>query len=107
MPLNPSNPCQEPTCPYASPVGVVEDRSVLMGFLMVPMDPINYILQGPGGSQPKMRDTVYNGGVRQSMVFEDGPLEGEAKGLKVVLEERYGEDYVRGKKKDELGMIII
>ena len=45
MPLNPSNPCQEPTCPYASPVGVVEERCVLMGFLMVPMDP-----QGPHAS---------------------------------------------------------
>ena len=28
------------------------------------------------------------------------------KGLKIVLQERYGEDYVRGKKKDELGMMI-
>ena len=61
--------------------------------------------KGPGGSQPKMRDTVY-GGVRQSMVFEDGEHAGQAKGLKVVLQERYGEDYVRGKKKDELGMMI-
>lgn len=52
-----------------------------------------------------MRDTVY-GGVRQSMVFEDGEHAGQAKGLKVVLQERYGEAYVRGKKKDELGMII-
>ena len=40
---NPSKPCQEPTCPYAYPVGVVEDRSVLMG---VP-DGFN----GPTGSQ--------------------------------------------------------
>ena len=39
LPLYPQKPCQEPTCPYASLVGVVDDRSVLMGFLMVPMDP--------------------------------------------------------------------
>ena len=39
MPLIPQKPCQEPTCPYAYPVGVMEDRSVQMGFLMVPMDP--------------------------------------------------------------------
>ena len=42
MPLNPQKPCQEPICPYASLVGVVEDRSVLMGFLMVPMDPMGH-----------------------------------------------------------------
>ena len=30
MALNPSKPCQDYTCPYASSVGVVEDRSVLM-----------------------------------------------------------------------------
>ena len=38
---NASKP-SEPTIPYASPVGVVEDRSVLMGFLMVPMDPMGH-----------------------------------------------------------------
>ena len=43
MPQNPPKLCQEPTCPYAYPVGVMEDRSVLMG---VP-DGIN----GPIGSQ--------------------------------------------------------
>ena len=43
MPLNPQKPCQEPTRPYAYPVGVVEDRSVLMGFLMVPLDPMGHI----------------------------------------------------------------
>ena len=32
MPPNPWKPCQGPTCPYASQVGVVEDRSVMMGF---------------------------------------------------------------------------
>ena len=30
MPQNPSKPCQEPTRPYVLPIGVVEDRSVLM-----------------------------------------------------------------------------
>ena len=37
-PRNASNPpklCQEPTSPYGSLVGVVEDRSVLIGFLGV------------------------------------------------------------------------
>ena len=43
MPQNPPKLCQEPTRPYAYPVGVVEDRSVLMG---VP-DGLN----GPTGSQ--------------------------------------------------------
>ena len=42
MPLNPQKPCQEPTCPYASPAGIVEDRCVLMGFLMVPMYPMGH-----------------------------------------------------------------
>ena len=37
----------------------------------------------PGGKQPLMRSTVWNGQT-QSMVFPDG----QAKGLKVVLEER-------------------
>ena len=46
-------------------------------------------------------------GLPQSLVFEEGPMAGQAKGLKQVLEERYGEDFVRGKKKDELGMMII
>ena len=34
-PRNASKPCQEHTCPYATPVGVEEERSVLMGFLRV------------------------------------------------------------------------
>ena len=53
-----------------------------------------------------MRTTVYDG-LPQSLVFEEGPMAGQAKGLKQVLEERYGEDFVRGKKKDELGLMII
>ena len=43
MPQKPPKLCQEPTRPYAYPVGFVEDRSVLMG---VP-DGLN----GPTGSQ--------------------------------------------------------
>ena len=43
MPQNPSKPCQEPTCPCSYPFGVMEDRSVLMGF------PDGFI--GPRGSQ--------------------------------------------------------
>ena len=31
----PSKPHQDSTCPYASPAGVVEDRSIQMGFLRV------------------------------------------------------------------------
>lgn len=53
-----------------------------------------------------MRDTTWGDGTHQSLVFEDGERAGQAKGLKIVLQERYGEDYVRGKKKDELGMMI-
>ena len=34
MPQNLSKRPQEPTCPFASLVRVVEDRSVLLGFLM-------------------------------------------------------------------------
>ena len=40
--------------------------------------------------------------IAQLMVFPDGPLKGEAKGLKVDLAERYGEDFVKGKLLDEL-----
>ena len=62
-----------------------------------------------GGKQPKMRDTEFMREgelVKQSMVYTDGPLEGEAKGLKVVLAERYGEDFVSGKLLDELAEIM-
>jgi hypothetical protein len=45
----------------------------------------------PGGKQPKMRDTMFNGQV-QSMVFPDDhpdpSLRGNAKGMRVVLKER-------------------
>jgi hypothetical protein len=53
---------------------------------------------GAGGKQPKMSDTVvqdeksllYN--QAQPMVHQEGPLAGQAKGLKRVLDERWGED---------------
>src|ERR1041384_2769783 len=45
----------------------------------------------PGGKQPKMRDTIFDGQVQQ-MVFPDNypdpSLRGEAKGMRFVLEER-------------------
>ena len=41
------------------------------------------------------------------MVFEDGhPLAGKPIGLRQVLSERYGEEYVKGKKQDELVNIL-
>ena len=48
-----------------------------------------------------MRNGWYvRGGVRwkQSMVFEDGPLKGQPKGLREVCLERFGEDAVTGKR---------
>ena len=54
-----------------------------------------------GGKQPCMRNGWYvRGGVRwkQSMVFEDGPLKGQPKGLREVCSERFGEDAVTGKR---------
>ena len=36
------------------------------------------------------------------MYFEEGPLKGEPKGLKVVCEERFGVDVVKGEKHDAL-----
>ena len=56
----------------------------------------------PGGKQPKMHDTVYEDKhgekISQSMVFDDGT----PKGLRQVLLERHGEEFVKGKKQDEL-----
>ena len=50
---------------------------------------------GPGGKQPKMRESIIpagmNAGKRQTMIFEDGPLQGQSKGLANVLSERHGE----------------
>ena len=62
-----------------------------------------------GGKQAKMHDTEYMRDeevISQSMVFTEGPMKGEAKGLKVVLAERYGEDFVKGKLLDELTEIM-
>ena len=36
------------------------------------------------------------------MVFENGPLQGQAKGLRAVCEERFGAEAVRGEKQDAL-----
>ena len=36
------------------------------------------------------------------MVFTEGPLKGKAKGLRVVCEERFGADAVRGERQDAL-----
>ena len=49
----------------------------------------------PGGKQPVMRNTVYNG-IQQTMVLPDG----RPKGLKIVLQER-GID-IRGMNADKL-----
>ena len=62
--------------------------------------------KGSGGQQPKMRSTTWGDGIFQSMVFESGPLMGQAKGLKVVLGERYGEEFVAGKTRSELADIM-
>ena len=54
----------------------------------------------PGGKQPRMRPGWYKrGGARwrQSMVFEDGPLKGQPKGLREVCSERFGVKEVKGK----------
>ena len=45
----------------------------------------------PGGKQPKMRDTVFDGQVQQMVFPDDHPdpsLRGKAKGMRVVLQER-------------------
>ena len=45
----------------------------------------------PGGKQPKMRSTIFNGQV-QHMVFpddySDSKLQGKPKGMRIVLQER-------------------
>ena len=35
--------------------------------------------------------------IKQHMVFTEGPNAGKAKGLRLVCEERFGEDVVQGK----------
>ena len=66
---------------------------------------------GPGGKPPKMRDTVVQDEESklyqqtQSMVHHEGPLAGQAKGLKTVLDERWGEEVSKacvGKKRKTL-----
>ena len=56
----------------------------------------------PGGKQAVMRPGWYRRGplkFKQSMVFEDGPNKGLAKGLRAVCQERFGEGVVLGKYK--------
>ena len=63
----------------------------------------------PGGKQPKMRPGWFiKNGLRfkQYMVFEGGPLEGQAKGLKQVCIERFGLEAVQGKKQDQLVKLL-
>lgn len=56
-----------------------------------------------GGKQPKMRPgwfLIGNGErkvrVKQHMVFTEGPRAGMAKGLRIVCQERFGEEVVEG-----------
>ena len=53
-----------------------------------------------GGKQPHMRDGYYRGEegtfISQSMQYKQGPKKGLQKGLKTVLAERYGDDFVKG-----------
>ena len=35
--------------------------------------------------------------IKQHMVFPDGPFAGQAKGLRVVCQERFGDEAVKGK----------
>ena len=64
----------------------------------------------PGGKQPVMRDTEWGeegSKVIQKMVFkENHPLAGIPKGLRQVISERYGSEYTKGKKQDELVKIL-
>ena len=36
------------------------------------------------------------------MTFKEGPLKGQAKGLRIVCEERFGADVVKGERQDAL-----
>ena len=52
----------------------------------------------PGGAQPKMRDTEWEG-QRQSLVFESGPNKGKAKGARQILLERgYSDEQIKQMK---------
>ena len=54
----------------------------------------------PGGKQPLMRPGWFRRGplkIKQHMVFLEGPNMGLAKGLRVVCQERFGENAVNGK----------
>ena len=49
---------------------------------------------GSGGKQPLQR--AEGEIVKQSMVFEDGDKKGMAKGLRIVAQERFGTEAVKG-----------
>jgi transposase len=58
---------------------------------------------GPGGKQPKMHDTVWNGRVQKMVFPSDHPkFAGLPKGAACIAEERGIPGGVRGKKKDEI-----
>ena len=83
----------------------ITDHSPIHNFMAEDSLNAKKMNKGSGGKQPKMRNTQYERDglvIKQSMVFEEGPLKGEAKGLKVVLTERYGEEFTQGKFLDEL-----
>jgi hypothetical protein len=45
----------------------------------------------PGGKQPVMRNTIYNGKVQQMVLSNDYPdekLHGKPKGMRIILQER-------------------
>ena len=42
----------------------------------------------PGGKQPKMHDTIYNGKRFSMVITKEGPTKGQPKGMKLVLEDR-------------------
>ena len=87
----------------------ITDNSPIHNFMSEDSLDASKMNKGSGGKQPKMRDTEYEKDgvmVKQSMVFTTGPLKGEAKGLKVILAERYGDEFVQGKLLDELTEIM-
>ena len=60
-----------------------------------------------GGKQPLMRPGYYlkdNIRFKQHMVFTGGPKAGQAKGLKVVCEERFGTEAIQGMFMPPMGL---
>ena len=63
-----------------------------------------------GGKQPRMRPGWYlRNGVRfkQHMVFEGGPHEGIAKGLRQVCSERFGAEKITGRTNKKWGHMTL